>query len=119
MSVDLSGFGHQESAEISAATDTLAIGDQGLVQNVTVDSVITLPATVVGYSFTVRVGAPGITVAVSPAAADLIAGNGFTAADNKDLVFTTQPAGSYVTIVGNGTTGWNVTAISGTATREA
>ena len=119
MSVDLSGFGHQESAEISASTDTMAIGDQGLVQNVVATSVITLPSTVVGYSFTFRVGAEGITLSVSPAAADLIAGNGFTAADNKDLVFTNQPAGSYVTVVGNGTTGWNVTAISGTATREA
>ena len=119
MSVDLTGFGHAESATISAATDTMAIGDQGIVQNVTVSSVITLPSTVVGYSFTFRVGAPGITVAISPAALDLIAGNGFTAADDKDLVFTNQPAGSFVTIIGNGTTGWNVTAISGTATREA
>ena len=119
MSVDLRGMGHQESATISASTDTMAIEDQGLVQDVTVTSVVTLPATVVGYSFTFRVGAPGITLAVSPAAADLIAGNGFTAADNKDVIFTNQPAGSFVTLVGNGTTGWNVTAISGTATREA
>jgi len=119
MSVDLTGFGHQESADISAATDTMAIGDQGIVQNVTVTSTITLPATVVGYVFTFRVGAPGITVNIDPAAADLIAGNGFTAADNKDLIFTNQPAGSYVTLVGNGTTGWNVAAIKGTATREA
>ena len=119
MSVDLRGMGHQESATISASTDTMAIGDQGLVQDVTVSSVVTLPATVVGYSFTFRVGAPGITVAISPNTSDLIAGNGFTAADDKDLVFTNQPAGSFVTVVGNGTTGWNVTAISGTATREA
>jgi len=119
MSVDLRGMGHQESATISASTDTMAIGDQGLVQDVTVSSVVTLPATVVGYSFTFRVGAPGITVAISPNTSDLIAGNGFTAADNKDLVFTNQPTGSFVTLVGNGTTGWNVTAISGTATREA
>lgn len=118
MSVDLTGFGHRESVTVTGAK-TLAIGDQGIVQDVTASAVITLPSTVVGYSFTVRVGAPGITVAVDPAAADLIAGNGFTAADNKDLLFTNQPAGSFVTLVGNGTTGWNVTAISGTATREA
>ena len=118
MSVDLNGWGHAESAAVTGAK-TLAITDQGVVQNVTADATITLPSTVVGYSFTIRVGAPGITVSVSPAALDLIAGNGFTAADNKDLIFTDQPAGSYVTLVGNGTTGWNVTAISGTATREA
>jgi hypothetical protein len=117
-SIDLSGFGHQEAVAVTGAK-TLEITDQGVVQNVTASAVITLPSTVVGYSFTVRVGAPGLTVAVSPAALDLIAGNGFTAADDKDLLFTNQPAGSYVTIVGNGTTGWNVTAVSGTATREA
>lgn len=118
MSVDLKGWGHQESVDVSGAK-TLAITDQGVVQNVTATAAITLPATVVGYSFTVRVGAPGITVSVSPNASDLIGGNGFTAADDKDLVFTNQPAGSFVTLVGNGTTGWNVTGISGTATREA
>ena len=119
MSVDLTGFGHQESEAVATATKTVDITDQGVVQNATVTTTITLPATVVGYSYTFRVGAPGITLAVDPAAADLIAGNGFTAADNKDLVFTNQPAGSFVTLVGNGTTGWNVAAISGTATREA
>lgn len=119
MSVDLRGMGHQESVTISTPTDTMTIADQGLVQDVRVTSVITLLATVVGYSYTFRVGAPGIIVSISPNALDLIAGNGFTAADDKDLVFTNQPAGSFVTVVGNGTTGWNVTAISGTATREA
>ena len=118
MSVDLTGFGHVESVAVTG-NKTLAITDQGVVQNVTASATITLPSTVVGYSFTIRVGAPGLTVAVSPAALDLIGGNGFTAADDKDLIFTTQPAGSFVRLVGNGTTGWNVEAISGTATREA
>lgn len=117
-SINLNGFGYQESTTVSG-NKTLAITDQGVVQDVTASAVITLPATVVGYSFTVRVAEAGLTVSVSPDAADLIAGNGFTAADNKDLVFTNQPAGSFVSLVGNGTTGWNVTAIKGTATREA
>lgn len=116
--VNLSGFGYVQSVDVTG-DKTLAIGDQGVVQNVTASKTITLPATVVGYSFTVRVGADGITVAVSPNASDLIAGNGFTAADDKDLIFTNQPIGSYVTLVGNGTTGWNVVGISNTATREA
>ena len=118
MSVNLSGFGYNESAAVTGAK-TLAITDQGVVQNVTATATITLPATVVGYSFIIRVGAEDLTVTVSPNANDLIAGNGFTAADNKDLIFTSQPVGSYVQLVGNGTTGWNVTAIRGTATREA
>ena len=118
MSVDLSGFGHQESVAVTG-NKTLAITDQGTVQNVTASATITLPATVVGYSFTIRVGAPGLTVAVSPNSADLIGGAGFTAVDNKDVSFVNQPAGSYITLVGNGTTGWNITAISGTGTYES
>lgn len=118
MSVDLIGFGHVESEAVTG-NKTVDITDQGVVQNVTATATVTLPSTVVGYSYTIRVGAPGITVNVSPAALDLIGGNGFTAADDKDLIFTNQPAGSYVTLVGNGTTGWNVVAISGTGTREA
>jgi len=117
-SVNLSGFGYNESEAVTGAK-TLDIGDQGVAQNVTASATVTLPATVVGYSYIIRVGAEGITLNVSPNASDLIAGNGFTAADDKDLIFTNQPVGSYVAIVGNGTTGWNVTAIRGTATREA
>lgn len=115
MSVDLNGYGHQESVAVTGAK-TLAITDQGTVQNVTASAVVTLPATVVGYSFTIRVGAPGLTVEVAPNAADLIAGIGNTAADNTSVIFTNQPAGSFITLVGNGTTGWNVTGISGTTT---
>lgn len=119
--VNLRSFGYQESVAVTGAK-TLAIADQGVVQDVTpttASAVITLPSTVVGYAYTIRVGSQGKTVSVSPAALDLIAGNGFTAADDKDLVFTNQPAGSFVTLIGNGTTGWNVVGISGTATREA
>ena len=46
-------------------------------------------------------------------------GNGFTSADNKDLVFTSRPVGSYVRLVGDGVNGWFVAEIAGTATREA
>lgn len=118
MSVDLYGFGHAESEAVTG-NKTLAITDQGDVQNVTASATITLPATVVGYVFIVRIGAMGLTVNISPAAADLIAGAGFTAADNKDLTFTNQPAGSYIALVGNGTTGWNILSRRGTITQEA
>ena len=118
MSINLFGFGHVASEDVTG-NKTVDITDQGVVQNVTASATVTLPATVVGYSYTVRVGGEGLTVAVSPAAADLIAGGNFTAVDNKDLLFTDLPAGSYVTLVGNGTTGWNIVAISDGVTYEA
>lgn len=102
---------------------TLAITDQGTEQVVTANSVITLPATVVGYSFTVVVGTTSTgavpTVSISPNSADLIAGAGITAADDKDLICSSLRPGDRVSLVGNGTTGWNITSISGTWTREA
>lgn len=117
MAVNLDGFGYNESVDVST-TKTLAITDQGIVQNVTASTVLTLPATVVGYCFIVRVGKAGLTVQVSPNSVDLIAGNNFTATDDKDAIATNQPAGSLLQIVGNGTTGWNIQRIKGTWTRE-
>lgn len=116
--VNLDGFGH---AEVEAVTGnkTLDEGDYGVVQNVTATATVTLPATVVGASFVVRVGALGKTVTVAPAAADKIMGNGFTSADNKALIFTNQPAGSYVKLVADGVNGYMVQQILGTATRAA
>lgn len=114
---------------------TLAITDQGVVQNVIADSiVITLPATVVGYAFTIRnggakkTGAPrgtgddgSVLVSVSPNASDLIAGSTWTAADDKDALNTkvTAKVGDEITIVGNGTTGWNIVSQKGVWAREA
>lgn len=125
MSVDLFGFGHLESEAVTGAK-TLDAGDSGVVQNVTATATVTLPAAAAGtaqVSYLIRVGAPGITVTVSPNSADKIVGNGFTAADDKDLIFTNQPAGSFVWLqsVNEATTdsAYTVVAISGTATREA
>lgn len=116
---------------------TLAITDQGIVQVVKTDAItVTLPATVVAYSFTIRNGGEKVndsgpfgavsngTVAVnvSPNASDLIAGGEIaTAADNKDYINTkaTSVVGDEVTLVGNGTTGWNVTSQTGIWAREA
>lgn len=114
---------------------TLAITDQGVVQNVIYDNaVITLPSTVVGYDFTVRNGGVPKTsgptgtgddgsakVSVSPAALDLIEGMQVTAADNKDFINTkaTAKVGDELQLIGNGTTGWNVRCVSGTWAREA
>lgn len=116
--VNLAGFGYNQSEAVTGAK-TLDEGDNGVVQNVTATATVTLPSTVAGYVYPIRVGADSITVSVSPAAADKIMGNGFTSADNKDLVFTNQPIGSYVVLHGDGANGWVVARVKGTATREA
>lgn len=122
--VDLSGFGHRNVVTNAASTLTLShTAHSGLVVNSTVTSVLTLPSVVVGMNFTLRVGAPGITMTISPAALDLIAGagtaNAGVGADNKDIVFTNQPAGSWVQLEYGGATGWAITAVSGDFTVEA
>lgn len=117
---NLGGFGYNQSLAISASTKTLDDTDCGLVQNITATTcTITLPSTVVGYSYIIRVGVAGATITVAPASVDKIAGNGFTATDNKAAIATTQPVGSYITLVGDGVNGWMVTGIRGTWTRQA
>lgn len=113
-----------EQFELVAVSKTLDIGDCGVAQVVTVDAlVITLPSTVVGYSYTIINGAAdgAVLVAVSPAAIDMIVGNGFTGADNKDALNTkvTAKRGDFIKIVGDGVNGWMVTSVRGTWAREA
>lgn len=116
--VNLRSFGYNMvTARTGAAT--LAEGDSGVVQNVTATATITLPATVVGTQYIVRVGAEGITVTIAPNAADKIMGNGFTSADNKAMIATSQPAGSFVKLTGDGVNGWFVSEVEGTWTRAA
>lgn len=115
--INLVGNGYGE-VETVTGNKTLAEANSGLVQNVTATCTVTLPSTGANFAFTVRVGALGITVTVAPAAADKIAGNGFTSADNKALIFTNQPVGSFVSLIYGGTDGWVVTEISGVATRQ-
>jgi hypothetical protein len=117
MAINLGNFGWVENEAVTG-NKTLDEGDSGVVQNVTATATVTLPATVVGTVYIVRVGADGITVSVSPNASDKIMGNGFTSADNKDLIFTSQPVGSFVKLVGDGVNGWFVAEVAGTATRE-
>ena len=116
--VNFSDWGFNQVTAITGAT-TLAEGDSGVVQNVTATATLTLPATVVGTSYPIRVGASGITVTVAPNASDKIMGNGFTSADNKALIFTSQPVGSFVQLVADGVNGWFVQRVHGTATRAA
>jgi hypothetical protein len=118
--MNLVGAGYNEFVTKSA-NYTVVAADSGLVLNVTATCTITLPATVVGIAPVIRVGKEGITVSISPNASDNIYGGGLTAVDNKDLIFTNQPAGSYVQLIADGTTagGWAVARLAGTATKEA
>ena len=120
--VDLSGFGHRNVVENSASTLTLShTAHSGLVVNNTATTTLTLPSIVAGMVFAIRVGAEGITVTVSPAAADKIGGAGISNAgvgtDDKDIVFTNQPAGSYV-VLRDTATGWTIVSVLGTFTDE-
>lgn len=99
---------------------TLAVTDQGYVQNVVyANGVVTIPATATEGVWTIRNGgvAPtsgpdgavsdGNQISVSPNASDAIEGGvSGTAVDNKDLINTaaTAKVGDEVTILNNGRT---------------
>lgn len=123
--INIAGFGYNESEAVTGAK-TLDAGDSGVVQNVTATATVTLPAVAAGTSnvnYIIRVGAPDITVTVSPNSADKIVGNGFTAADDKDAIATSQPVGSYIVLsaANEATTdsAYTVQRVLGTWTREA
>lgn len=117
------------------ANKTLAATDCGIVQNVQADGItITLPATAAGLNFTVRnggvsvVGGPAgtgsdgsILVTVAPNASDQIAGNGFTATDNKAALNTkaTAKVGDEISLVTDGSVGWMLESVKGTWARQA
>lgn len=89
------------------------------------DVVFTLPATAAGLTYRFSLANAGLSggtgLSVSPAAADQIAGNGFTLADNKDAINTgaTDRAGDFLEIVGDGADGWYITGVIGIWAREA
>ena len=114
---------------------TLAEKDCGVVQNVITDGLtITLPATTVGFSYTLRNGGVpatngptrsgddgSVAVTASPNASDKIMGMEVTSADNKDFVNTksTAKVGDELTLDADGVNGWNVVGVAGTWAKEA
>lgn len=115
---------------------TLALSDQGAIQNVVADGItITLPATAAGNTFTIRnggvpaasaVGAGTGTdasalITIAPNASDKIQGLAFTAADNKAALNTkaTAKVGDFLRLVGDGIDGYNVVEARGIWTRAA
>jgi hypothetical protein len=102
-------FGYNEVITKSGAY-TVVAADSGTIINVTATATITLPATVVGIAPIIRVGAESITVTIAPNASDNIYGGQLTAVDNKALIFTNAPLGSYVQLIADGTVagGWAI-----------
>lgn len=122
-SVALRPSGHANSIDLAANTTLSLTAHSGLVVNVTATCTITLPAVATAHRFTVRVGKEGITVNISPNASDLIAGPGASnsgaGTDNKDVIFTNQPAGSYVVLSYMDANGYSIVESLGAFTYEA
>lgn len=126
----------RKAVDVSEAK-TLAIKDCGVVQNVTVDGLtITLPATVVGYDYTIRNGGVKITsgpirsgadgtilITVSPNSNDMFVGMELTGANDKDMTNTkaTSKVGDELSILGDGAaaSGWVIKRVVGTWAKEA
>lgn len=112
---------------VSTAVDlTLTREHSGALIIVTAaDKVITLPSTAAGLRYKILLATAGLSagtgLSVSPAALDLITGNGFTVADNKDAINTgaTDVAGDFIELTGDGSLGYYITDIAGTWAREA
>ena len=97
---------------------TLDANSTGKTYTVTADAVITLPSTAIGVTYTfINAGADAaVGITLSPAAADLIRGQGYAGAANTDHINTklTAKTGDYCTIVGDGSLGWYIQRQSGT-----
>lgn len=131
--VSLQSYNRAPSERIDTAK-TLAAADCGVVQNVVTSLTITLPATVVGYAFSIRnaggaVNSSGpkgavsdgkVTITVAPNASDQIQGNAITAADNKAWLNTSGNVGDRLDIIGDGVNGYMMLPTSiGVWTRAA
>lgn len=132
------GLGNGVNYQNIDTAKTLAVADNGVVQNVITDGItITLPATGAAglYYFTIRNGGVPASSAVgfgtggdasclltiAPNASDKISGLAFTAADNKAALNTkaTSKVGDFITLVSDGVDGWTVVAARGVWARAA
>lgn len=121
MAIDPKGINFEEfgyrTFETITGNLTTDINDSGKVLNFThATPTVTLHAVAAGQTLTLRVGASPQVLTVSPAAADGIKGIDLAGTDDLDIVFTNQPIGSFVTLVGGNTDAWMVQDISGALT---
>lgn len=118
--------GRRQLVKFITANYTVKASDSGnLLIVTTADLVLSLPATVKGYIFSVAVAAAALSVgtglSLSPVALDQFIGNGFTPADNKDAINTgaSDRAGDFIQVAGDGSLGYYITTVIGTWAREA
>jgi hypothetical protein len=98
---------------------TLTVDETGFIfGNKSTALVLTLPATVAGYSYFVVNINGSATISLSPNSSDYIGGAGLTKVDNKDLIIPAVK-GAYAQIIADGVNGWYVAQASGTLTKEA
>lgn len=131
------GLGNGVNYQNIDTSKTLAVGDNGVVQNVIGDNLtITLPATGAAglYHFTIRNGGvpasssvgfgtgsdASALLTIAPNASDKISGLAFTAADNKAALNTkaTAKVGDFITLVSDGVDGWTVVGARGVWARQ-
>lgn len=123
--IDAGAITYKKTVVSKTSSYTLTAADSGKVflANGAATVVFTLPPTAVGLEFTVSVGTlpTGVGTSLSPNASDMITGNGFTPADDKDAINTaaSDRLGDMITVVGDGVAGWIITAVNGTWAREA
>ncbi len=123
--LDVTGLEPRDIAkETVSANKTLDAQDSGKIMDVDTDAVvITLPATVVGYIYTIRnVAADGAAkVSIDPDSNDKIIGDDDAGVDDKDLISTktTAKKGDYIKLIGDGVLGWYVMEKNGTWDAEA
>lgn len=115
---------YYEKKVTKSANYTVLDADSGMIIEVdTADVVITLPATILGHTITIRnmLANGGGKISISPNSSDKIMGIGLSAQDNKDLINTgaTHMFRDEVTLLGDGTDGWRVQACTGVWEREA
>jgi len=120
------GLGWRQIVNLAAPTQALTAEQSGQRFVGAVDAVFTLPAMAAapaGTWFEFETGAlsGGTGLAVSPAAADHIRGNGLTSVDDKDLINTgaTDRLGDAIRIYSDGVDGWVIASVIGTWAKEA
>ncbi len=117
---------YKRTVETKTASFTLTAADSGKIFLIdgSASVVATLPSTAAGLEYTLivkQLPGSGAGTAFSPAAADKIIGNGFTATDDKDAINSaaSDALGDWITLVGDGVDGWYISSIKGTWAREA
>lgn len=124
--VNFGEISYKRMVETKTADYTVTAEDSGktFLANGSATITFTLPSTALGliYRFVVmQLPGSGVGTSISPAAADKIIGNGFTATDDKDAINTaaSDALGDMIEVTGDGDLGWYITLVKGTWAREA